>query len=412
MKVEFRSICIIGLGYIGLPTASFLGSKGYDVMGVDVSLEVVETINQGRIHIEEPALDILVKSAVNSGKLRASLEPVEADVYIIAVPTPFKEGYLPDLEYVESATKAIAPYVKPGNLIVLESTSPVGTTEHVIARILSDAGHDVEKDVFVAHCPERVLPGKILIELVENDRIVGGINSESTKMAADFYREFVNGQVLETNAATAELSKLAENSFRDVNIAFANELSMICDRENIDPWELIMLANCHPRVNILEPGPGVGGHCIAVDPWFIISRSADEAKLIRCAREVNSFKPRWVIDKILSKAAKFKRPVIACLGLAFKPNVDDLRESPAAEIVEELMHSDVADLLICEPNIDSHPDFELTHYSEAIEQADIIVILVRHREFQSLRLDKLNERVVIDTCGATKHSNRFGFAHQ
>ncbi|KZX77653.1 UDP-N-acetyl-D-mannosaminuronic acid dehydrogenase, partial [Oleiphilus sp. HI0009] len=327
MEKEFRSVCVMGLGYIGLPTASLLGTKGYQVTGVDVSPKVVETINQGKIHIVEPDLDLLVKSAVNSGNLKASLEPCKADVFIIAVPTPFKEGYEPDLSYVEQATRNIAPFVESGNLVILESTSPVGTTD-LVAKILSEAGHDTQGDVFVAHCPERVLPGRILIELVQNDRIVGGINEASTDAAATFYKEFVSGEVLETSAKTAELSKLTENSFRDVNIAFANELSLICDQEHIDVWELISLANRHPRVNILQPGPGVGGHCIAVDPWFIIHRNPEQAKLIRTAREVNDHKPEWVISKVREKAERFKRPVIACLGLAFKADVDDLRESP------------------------------------------------------------------------------------
>ena len=274
----------MGLGYIGLPTASFLGSKGYTVIGVDVNQKIIDTINDGKIHIVEPDLDLLVRSAVNAGNLQARADPVESDVFIIAVPTPFKDDFVPDLSFVEDAAIAIAPHVKSGDLIILESTSPVGTTQDVVGRILEEHGHDIENNVYIAHCPERVLPGRILIELVQNDRIVGGINPVSTKKAADFYREFVCGEVLETNAATAELSKLSENSYRDVNIAFANELSMICEDENVDPWELINLANRHPRVNILQPGPGVGGHCIAVDPWFIISRAQEKSRLIKCSR--------------------------------------------------------------------------------------------------------------------------------
>lgn len=400
---EFNKICVIGLGYIGLPTASLLGTKGYEVLGVDVSDKVVNTINRGEIHIVEPDLDLLVKSAVNAGKLTAAKQPAEADVFIIAVPTPFTDGHKPDLSYVQAATHAIAPYVKAGNLVILESTSPVGTTDDCVAAILKEHGHDIANQVFVAHCPERVLPGRILIELIQNDRIVGGINEKSTEVAATFYKEFVSGAVLETNAKTAELSKLTENSFRDVNIAFANELSMICDQEQIDVWELISLANRHPRVNILQPGPGVGGHCIAVDPWFIIDRAGDKAKLIRAAREVNDAKPHWVIDKVLAKAQKFKRPTIACLGLAFKADVDDLRESPALEIVRELKQHDVADLLVCEPHIRHHDEFELAPLKDAIDRADIVLILVDHKPFRALTSSQLIEKVVIDTRGITKN---------
>lgn len=398
----FNKICVIGLGYIGLPTASLLGTKGYEVLGVDVSEKVVNTINQGKIHIVEPDLDLLVKSAVNSGNLRASMEPEAADVYIIAVPTPFMEGHKPDLSYVENATRHIAPHIKPGNLVILESTSPVGTTQSCVANILKDHGLDTTSEVFVAHCPERVLPGRILIELIQNDRIVGGINPASTQKASQFYREFVSGEVLETDAKTAELSKLTENSFRDVNIAFANELSVICDQEHIDVWELIRLANRHPRVNILQPGPGVGGHCIAVDPWFIIDRAGDNAKLIRAAREVNDAKPNWVVQKVLEKAQKFKRPVIACLGLAFKADVDDLRESPALQITRQLQSHNIADLLVCEPNIKEHGEFKLVDLDSAIGEADIILILVDHREFKRLTPAQLNEKVVIDTRGVTR----------
>tara|TARA_R110002049_G_scaffold239433_2_gene412630 strand:+ start:866 stop:2074 length:1209 start_codon:yes stop_codon:yes gene_type:complete len=402
MSNNFKSICVIGLGYIGLPTASLLGTKGFKVTGVDVSEDIVNTINQGNIHIVEPDLDILVKSAVNSGNLKASLTPVNADIFIIAVPTPFKENKVPNLSYVEQAAKAIAPYVEPGNLVILESTSPVGTTEEYVAKILEQAGHDINKDIFIAHCPERVLPGRILIELVQNDRIVGGINEASTAKAAEFYRSFVSGKVLETTAKTAELSKLTENSFRDVNIAFANELSLICDKENIDVWELIKLANHHPRVNILQPGPGVGGHCIAVDPWFIIDRNPEQARLIRTAREVNDSKPDWVISKIKEKAERFKKPVIACLGLAFKADIDDLRESPSVEIVKKLSALNIADIVVCEPNIKSHPTFKLLDLETAVEKADIIVVLVDHTPFKVLSASKLSEKIVIDTRGIVK----------
>lgn len=402
MDFKFNSICVIGLGYIGLPTASLLGTKGYDVTGVDVSEKVVNTINEGKIHIVEPDLDLLVKSAVNAGKLRASLEPVKADVFIIAVPTPFKDNHVPDLSYVTQASRAIAPYIEPGNLVILESTSPVGTTNDCVARILEEAGHKIGTEVFIAHCPERVLPGRILIELVQNDRIVGGINDKSTEVAAAFYNEFVSGEVLKTNAKTAELSKLTENSFRDVNIAFANELSMICDQEQIDVWELIRLANRHPRVNILQPGPGVGGHCIAVDPWFIVDRTPQISKLIRTAREVNDGKPGWVIKKVTEKAAKFKRPVIGCLGLAFKADVDDLRESPAVTIVKHLQQLDIGDIIACEPNIKHHAEIILESFEEVVQKADILLVLVDHKEFKSLSAAKLSEKIVIDTRGIVK----------
>ncbi len=397
-KLE-KKVCVVGLGYIGLPTASLLGTKGYEVFGVDTSKHVVDTINQGKIHIVEPDLDILVKSAVQSGNLKAGLEPVTADVYILAVPTPFKDNHIPDLSYVEAATKMIASFVEPGNIIILESTSPVGTTEEVVAKILQESGHDVGKDVFVAHCPERVLPGRILTELVENDRIVGGINPLSTEKAVEFYQTFVRGEVLTTDARTAELSKLTENSFRDVNIAFANELSLICDKESINVWELIKLANRHPRVHILQPGPGVGGHCIAVDPWFIVARAPEEAQLIKKAREVNDAKPLWVINKVKTSADKFKHPVIGCLGLAFKADVDDLRESPALDIVKQIQDENIGKVLVAEPNLSSHKDFDLLPFRDVIEQSDILLLLVDHKPFKSLKAADLKEKILIDTRG-------------
>lgn len=392
-------ICVVGLGYIGLPTASFLGTKGFHVHGVDTSPHIVDTINKGNIHIVEPDLDILVKSAVQSGRLKASLEPEESDIFILAVPTPFKEGKQPDLSYVEAATRKIAPYVKAGNLIILESTSPVGTTDEIVARLLHEAGHDIKKDVFVAHCPERVLPGRILIELVENDRIVGGINEAATNKAVEFYKSFVRGEVLATDSRTAEMAKLTENAFRDVNIAFANELSLICDQEGINVWELISLANRHPRVNILQPGPGVGGHCIAVDPWFIVSRAPDLARIIRIAREVNDSKPVWVIEKAKACAEKFKNPVIGCLGLAFKADVDDLRESPAVDIVRTLIKSNVAEILVSEPNLEKHDEFDLLPCEEVLRRSDILLMLVDHKRFRSIKAADLKEKVLIDTRG-------------
>ncbi|MEM8948904.1 MAG: UDP-N-acetyl-D-mannosamine dehydrogenase [Pseudomonadota bacterium] len=394
-----QSVCVLGLGYIGLPTASFLATKGCQVIGVDVSSDVVDTINRAEVHIVEPELDVLVRSAVHSGNLRAQTEPSAADVFFITVPTPVQDDRMPDLSYVRSASRAIAPYVEPGNLVILESTCPVGTTEDLVVETLIEEGVDVAEGVLVAHCPERVLPGRILTELVQNDRIVGGINEQSTKAAADFYRQFVSGEVFETSARLAEMTKLTENTFRDVNIALANELSIICDKHDIDVWELIRLANRHPRVNILQPGPGVGGHCIAVDPWFVVASAPEQARLIRTAREVNDHKPSWVIDKVKAKADRFKQPTIACLGLAFKADVDDLRQSPAIEIVRGLEKDDVGRLLVCEPNIKSHGDLKLVSLSDAITQADIILLLVDHKEFKSLNPQRLQDKIIIDTRG-------------
>lgn len=395
-----KTVCVIGLGYIGLPTASLLGTKGYKVHGVDTSKHVVDTINKGQIHIVEPELDILVKSAVQSGNFSASLEPQKADIFIIAVPTPLKSDHQPDLSYIEMATKMIAPHVKKGNLVILESTSPVGTTEKVVAATLIEHGCDLDKDIYVAHCPERVLPGKIISEMVQNDRIVGGINTVATEKAVEFYKTFVNGEVIATDSSTAELAKLVENSFRDVNIAFANELSLICDKEKISVWEVIKLANRHPRVNILNPGPGVGGHCIAVDPWFIVSRAPEHARLIKTAREVNDSKPDWVVEKVKSSASKFKKPVIGCLGLSFKADVDDLRESPAVEIVRRLIKEDIGKVIVSEPNLDNHSEFELLPHEEVIAKSDIVLLLVNHKEYKTLKAADLKETVLIDTRGA------------
>ena len=399
MKVLGTNICVIGLGYIGLPTASLLATKGYKVRGVDISQSIVDTINNGEIHIAEPDLDILVKSAVQSGNLHASLEPNDADIFIIAVPTPFKDGKQPDLSHVEDAARKISPYLKNGGLVILESTCPVGTTEERVAHIFKQDRHKLGEEVFVAYCPERVLPGRILSELVENDRIVGGIDKLSTEHAMAFYKTFIQGEVLATDSRTAELAKVAENSFRDVNIAFANELSLICHEEGIDVWELIELANRHPRVDILKPGPGVGGHCIAVDPWFIVARNPDQANLIRTAREVNDGKPGWVVEKVKSSAANFKRPVIACLGLAFKADIDDLRESPALDIVTQLKNQNVGEILVCEPNIDNHDNFDLVSLEDAIPKADIVLVLVNHKQFYALNPEDLKDKIVIDTRG-------------
>ncbi|WP_169764351.1 UDP-N-acetyl-D-mannosamine dehydrogenase [Campylobacter mucosalis] len=391
-----KDVCIVGLGYIGLPTAALLANKGYKVHGVDVVKATVDTINQGKIHIVEPELDVFVKGAVNSGNLKADLKPKFADVFIIAVPTPFHEGFVPNLDYVTSATKSIAPYIKDENIVILESTSPVGTTE-MVEQILRENGVDTTK-IYVAHCPERVLPGKIMKELVQNDRIVGGLTKEASLKIAEFYRTFVEGEILQTDARTAEMAKLTENSFRDVNIAFANELSILCDKFGINVWELIRLANRHPRVNILSPGCGVGGHCIAVDPWFIVYAGGDDARLIKTVREVNNHKTEWVIEKIKNAALKFelengKKPKIACLGLAFKPDIDDLRESPALAIVRALKEQNF-DILAVEPNIKSHNEFEIFDYKEALEIADLVVFLVGHKEFKDL-----NIKTELDFCG-------------
>jgi UDP-N-acetyl-D-mannosaminuronic acid dehydrogenase len=403
--MEAKTVCVIGLGYIGLPTAALLANSGYSVLGVDVSEVAVHTINQGKIHIVEPELDAFVRSGVIAGRLRAFSDPQPGDVYMICVPTPFHDDSLipqPNIDYVLAATLGIAPFVKPGDLVILESTSPVGTTEEV-QKVLREQGVRVD-EVHVAYCPERVLPGKIMAELVENDRIVGGITPSATQAVANFYRTFVRGSVLETDAKTAEMCKLTENSSRDVNIAFANELSLICDNEGIDVWELIRLANRHPRVNILKPGVGVGGHCIAVDPWFIVARDEKNARLIRTAREINNHKTEWVIERIKSVAREAsgkigKKPKIACLGLAFKPDIDDLRESPALEVTEAL-YAQGYDVIAVEPNIHSHDSLPLMGLSEALNDADIVVVLVKHREFvlPSI-LCQLRDSGALDFCG-------------
>ena len=394
--ISNKKICVIGLGYIGLPTAALLANRGYDVHGVDVVQNTVDIINRGEIHIVEPELDTFVKAAVNSGKLKADLKPAEADVFIIAVPTPFHEGYVPNIDYVVSATKAIVPYVKEGNIVILESTSPVGTTDKV-EDVLKEEGVDTAK-LHIAHCPERVLPGHIMRELVENDRIVGGTTSEATEATVAFYNTFVEGEVLSTDAKTAEMAKLTENSFRDTNIAFANELSILCDKFNIDVWELIALANRHPRVNILQPGAGVGGHCIAVDPWFIVHAGGEDAKMIRTAREVNTYKTEWAIEKIRNEALKFenengRKAKVACMGLAFKPDIDDLRESPALYITRRLI-ADGLDVLAVEPNVEEFKEFALVNYNNALEQADVVTFLVAHKEFKNL-----NIQTELDFCG-------------
>jgi len=386
----------MGLGYIGLPTAALLANRGYQVHGVDIVQSTVDTINRGEIHIVEPELDTFVRAAVNSKNLKASTTPSDADIFIIAVPTPFHEGFVPNIDYIVSATKAIAPYLKSENIIILESTSPVGTTD-MIEKTLQECEVDTSS-LYLAHCPERVLPGQIMKELVANDRIVGGITPKATEKTVAFYNTFVDGAVLSTDAKTAEMAKLTENAFRDTNIAFANELSILCDKFNIDVWELIRLANRHPRVNILQPGAGVGGHCIAVDPWFIVHAGGDDAKMIRTAREVNSYKTEWAIEKIKNSALEFEKrngikAKVACMGLAFKPNIDDLRESPALYITKQLIASGI-EVLAVEPNIKEFSEFEIINYLEAIRKADIVTFLVAHDEFKSLEIES-----DLDFCG-------------
>lgn len=398
----FKTIEIIGLGYIGLPTATLFASRKKTVIGVDVNPYAVDTINQGRIHIIEPELDMLVHAAVTSGHLRATLQPEPADAFLIAVPTPFAEGNKPDLSYIEAAARSIAPVLKTGDLVILESTSPVGTTDRLaawLAEVRPDLSFPQQAgevaNIQIAYCPERVLPGRVVHELVANDRVIGGMTNTATRMAIELYRTFVEAELVPTNARTAEMCKLTENSFRDVNIAFANELSMICDKLGIDVWELISLANRHPRVNILQPAAGVGGHCIAVDPWFIVDSAPDEARIIRTAREVNDHKPEWILSQInrsvgevlAANPARAREDVkIACLGLAFKPDIDDLRESPAMDITANVMRLG-CEVLVVEPNVDTlpnrlaAPNLKLIGLGDALEVADVVCVLVKHRPF-------------------------------
>lgn len=397
------TVVMMGLGYIGLPTAALIASRGLKVTGVDIHQNVVDTINKGQIHIVEPELDGLVHHVVKENFLQATTSPIEADVYLIAVPTPFKENHIPDLSYVSSAIKSIIPTLKRGALVILESTSPVGTTEKM-QKLIFEERPDLRGDVFIAYCPERVLPGNILHELKHNDRAIGGIDEISTKKAIAFYRHFVIGELHATNAKTAEMVKLVENASRDNQIAFANELSIICDKAGINVWEMIALANKHPRVNILNPGTGVGGHCIAVDPWFIVSEFPEESTLIRKSREANNYKTEWVLEKIKNRALAFKvdhkrEPLIACMGLAFKPDIDDLRESPALYVAKRLTVDGFSTLNV-EPNLEVYQNGTLTPASEAIEEADIIVFLVAHSEFKNLALSDKN--IVLDFCGVNR----------
>lgn len=395
----------MGLGYIGLPTAIIAAKHGVEIVGVDVNEKVVEMTNAGVLHIIEPGMEELLKEVTASGALHAYTEPQYADAFFIVVPTPFKGDHQPDISFVESATRMVLPYLREGNLFVIESTSPVGTTEKMTELIFAERP-ELKDKIYIAYCPERVLPGNVIYELVNNDRVIGGINEESSLKAMEFYRHFVKGQLHSTNSKTAEMCKLTENASRDVQIAFANELSYICDKAGINVWELIELANKHPRVNILQPGCGVGGHCIAVDPYFITAEFPNDSRLITRARDVNNLKPVWCAEKVRRAIYDFqlnqhRTPTVALMGLAFKPNIDDLRESPASAIVSRLMQfGRNAQLLVVEPNVKEHKNFKLTPYKEAYETADIVVFLVNHREFATLNYRKDVE--VLDFCGVFK----------
>jgi len=417
--MSFNTISVIGLGYIGLPTAAAFASRKKKVVGVDVNQHAVDTINRGAIHIVEPDLDRVVKDAVDGGYLQAVTKPLAADAFLIAVPTPFKGDHEPDLAYVEAAAKSLAPVLKKGDLVILESTSPVGATEQM-AQWLAEARSDLSfpqqageaADVNIAYCPERVLPGQVMVELIQNDRVIGGMTPKCSERASELYKIFLEGECVITNSRTAEMCKLTENSFRDVNIAFANELSLICADQSINVWELIRLANRHPRVNILQPGPGVGGHCIAVDPWFIVSQNPQQARLIHTARLVNDGKPLWVVDRVKAAvadclAATDKRASevkIACFGLAFKPNIDDLRESPAVEVAHLIADWHVGETLVVEPNVEQLPKSLAGHVTlkamaDALQQADVIVMLVDHKQFKAIRPEEITQSWVVDTKG-------------
>jgi len=395
-------VVTIGLGYIGLPTSALIANNRIPVHGVDISQHVVDTINAGKIHIVEPDLDKVVASAVADGYLKASTTAIVADTYLIVVPTPFKGDHEPDISYVQAATEGIIPILKEGDLYIIESTSPVGTTEKMMNLIFSKRP-ELEGNIYLAYCPERVLPGNVMYELVNNDRVIGGINKESSQKAIAFYSKFVKGDLHITNARTAEMCKLTENSSRDVQIAFANELSLICDKADINVWELIDLANKHPRVNILQPGCGVGGHCIAVDPYFIVSEFPLESRIISKAREINNHKAFWCAEKVREERKKFqlkynKEPKIALMGMAFKPNIDDLRESPAKYIVQRILQdANDEEYFIVEPNINEHNLFKLTNYQDAVDRSDIVVFLVAHKEFKNMNIS--SDKIVLDFCG-------------
>lgn len=397
-------VVTIGLGYIGLPTSALIAQHKTNVLGVDINKKVVDTINEGKIHIVEPDLDEIVSKAVSEGYFKAATEAVSAKVYLIVVPTPFKGNHEPDISFVEAATKGIIPLLKEGDLYIIESTSPIGTTEKM-QKLIYETRPELENKIHMAYCPERVLPGNVMYELVHNDRVIGGIDEESTKKATEFYARYVKGKLHATNSRTAEMCKLVENSSRDVQIAFANELSLICDKADINVWELISLANKHPRVNILQPGCGVGGHCIAVDPYFIVSEYPMESKIIGTAREVNNYKSFWCAEKIQNAKLKFelengRKARTALMGLAFKPNIDDLRESPAKYIAQKVLQNDSnGEYYIVEPNIIEHKVFKLTDYERAVKEADIVVFLVAHNEFKNIQKEDLKSKVVLDFCG-------------
>jgi len=417
--MSFNTISVIGLGYIGLPTAAAFASHQKKVVGVDINQHAVDTINRGAIHIVEPDLDLLVKQAVDDGFMRAVTQPEPADAFLIAVPTPFKGDHQPDMKFVESAARSLAPVLKKGDLIILESTSPVGATEQMAAW-LAEARTDLsfpqqageQADISIAYCPERVLPGQVMVELIKNDRVIGGMTARCSQRASELYNIFLKGECVVTNSRTAEMCKLTENSFRDVNIAFANELSLICDAQGINVWELIALANRHPRVNILQPGPGVGGHCIAVDPWFIVAQNPELARIIRTAREVNASKPHWVVDRVkaaladcLTATGKRAADVkIACFGLAFKPNIDDLRESPAVEVTHLIADWHAGETWAVEPNVHQLPvslaeKVTLHSLEEALESADLLVMLVDHASFKAIPAAQVDQAWIVDTKG-------------
>lgn len=397
--------CFMGLGYIGLPTAIIAAGNGIDVVGVDINPQVVDMTNKGQIHIVEPGLQELCQQVVVSGHLKASVKPEVSDVYLIVVPTPFKGNHEPDISYVETATRSVIPLLKENDLFIIESTSPVGTTNKMTELIFT-LRPELKGKIYIAYCPERVLPGNVIYELVHNDRVIGGIDPASTEKAIEFYRRFVKGTLHKTNAKTAEMCKLTENSSRDVQIAFANELSLICDKAGINVWELVELANKHPRVNILQPGAGVGGHCIAVDPYFITAEFPYESQLIAKAREINNYKAFWCAEKIENAMLRFelkhhRKPIVAMMGLAFKPNIDDLRESPAKYITTKVMQGhNNTDILVVEPNVEVHKVFKLTDYKEAYEKADIVALMVAHKQFKELPYRE--DKVILDFCGIFK----------
>jgi UDP-N-acetyl-D-mannosaminuronic acid dehydrogenase len=416
--MTFKRISVMGLGYIGLPTAAMIASRGVEVVGVDVDARVVDLVNHGLPQFTEPDLALLLERVVASGKLRATTTPEPADAFVLAVPTPFQDGHVPDLRYIEAASRLVAPLLKPGDLVVLESTSPVGTTERMIewmAEVRSDLrfptlGGDTG-DIFVAHCPERVLPGRILVELVENDRVIGGVTRACVDRAARLYELFVNGSCLKTDARTAEMVKLTENAYRDVNIALANELSLVCDRLDVDVWELIALANRHPRVDILQPGPGVGGHCIAVDPWFIVHSAPEETPLLQVARAVNDGKPARVVDRIMQHAERRDAPVVTCLGLTYKADIEDVRESAAVKVVQGLVKRLGQRVLVVEPNVYGLPeglarhDVELVDLEDGLRRADVVALLVDHSVFRAINRDLLRGKDLVDTRGLWRQLN-------